>query len=188
MGIFPFWDKLVIHDKFVANFAFFDQREDSLTFLKAFLFPSCFWYSVIWTPKSHSSNLLLQGKRLNEIFRGRVSSVHFVCFLVVGQAGRQAGKDITSAFSPIADSHLTCGNLASSQTHRCNPDQGQCQWDLFEEEVVSRGSAVSRKIEGARVETCQTHSSTPDWVRAAQLAFHVNQWLWRQHCSSWPVS
>ena len=26
----------------------------------------------------------------NEIFRGRVSSVHFVCFLVVGQAGRQA--------------------------------------------------------------------------------------------------
>ena len=91
-------------------------------------------------------------------------------FLLLVRQARQAGKDITSAFSPIADSHLTCGNLASSQTHRCNPDQGQCQWYLFEEEIVSRGSADSRKIEGARVETCQTHSSTPDWVRAAQLA------------------
>ena len=90
MGIFPFWDKLVIHDKFVANFEFLDQRTATL-----FSFIHIYSYPVPEISNLHSKKSFqerfLQGQKLNEISRGRVLSVHFVCFLVVGQAA-QAGQ------------------------------------------------------------------------------------------------
>ena len=47
-------------------------------------------------------------------------------FLLLVRQAKQ-GHNIRSAFSPLVESHLTCGNLASGQTHRCNLDQEQCQ-------------------------------------------------------------